>query len=85
MKELKKRYEHDAVKLGKELGIKSFNLNSVIAYKKKEDMLRKASMNNAVFDQSANALIVPILIDKAKMIYNYCSFHLRVIKNTSIT
>ena len=73
------------MKLGKELGIRSFNLTSVTAYRKREDMLKKAGINNLVFDSNANALICPILIDKAKMIYNYAAFHLRIIKNTSIT
>ena len=47
-------------------------------------MAKVANPNQVVFDQVANSLIVPILIDKANMIYNYCPFHLRMIKNTSI-
>lgn len=78
------RWKKDAAKLGGELGIKSFALNSVTAYKKREDMTKSASFTQVVFDHKANALIVPILTDKAKMVYNYCPFHLRMIKNTSI-
>ena len=85
MNDLKKRYLVDKQKLGTELGIQSFKLNQVTAYKNYDAFKALASQQQVIFDGKANAIIVPILIDKQKGYINYATFHLRMIKNTSIT
>ena len=74
----------DKVKLGSELGIQSFRLNSVTAYKDLASMKNSARPAQISYDSKANSVIVPMLINKKTQEFNYAVFHIRMIKNTSI-
>lgn len=78
--ELQSRWDGDKVKLGNELGLRTVDLTAVIAYRDSSKM--KGLDQKLFFDKQASVLICPLRFgDKSWLV----PFHLRMIKNCSMT
>lgn len=66
------------------MGIQSFKLSSITTFKSLDQLKDAARHSQVTYDNKANAVIVPVLVNKQTREFNFATFHIRMIKNTSI-